>query len=244
MRWVAVAAVVVLMGTVAWAQDRPGPKRNPAQRFKQLDKNGDGYITQDEIPQERKEFFKRLLSRWDKNGDGKLSQEEFLAAASRRGGPRGQRPGEQDRPGPRQPAQLRPVVPPVFRLLDANGDGKITREELAKAVDRLMQLDRNGDGVLTPDEFMPRFRGRGFAGRPGRRPMNPEAVINRIMQFDRNGDGKLTKDEVPERAQRFIFRADLNQDGVVEREELKKFFQQLRNRFGPGRGPRPQPQRQ
>ena len=52
------------------------------------------------------------------------------------------------------------------RSFDANGDGKVTKEEFnAPILERFASRDANGDGQLTKDE-LPRFMGRG--GRHGR----------------------------------------------------------------------------
>src|SRR5262249_46989429 len=50
---------------------------------------------------------------------------------------------------PRQGGQ-RPVNP-IVAALDADGDGTISKEELANAVAALKKLDKNGDGVLSGD---------------------------------------------------------------------------------------------
>jgi acetyl esterase/lipase len=43
--------------------------------------------------------------------------------------------------------------PSVFKQLDRNGDGKITRDEFPKHVARLFeQIDANGDGAISPEE--------------------------------------------------------------------------------------------
>ena len=56
---------------------------------------------------------------------------------------------------------------PFFTRMDANQDGKITKDELPERFrDRFDQFDRNQDGVLSPDEF-------GLAG-AGRRPESPD----------------------------------------------------------------------
>lgn len=54
--------------------ERPGRGNRPD--FKTLDKNGDGFITQDEVPAEAWERMKKA----DKNGDGKISAEELREA--------------------------------------------------------------------------------------------------------------------------------------------------------------------
>jgi Ca2+-binding EF-hand superfamily protein len=54
-------------------QGRPDGKR----LFARLDKNGDGKLTADEVPQERRAFVERMIRRGDKNNDQALSLEEF-----------------------------------------------------------------------------------------------------------------------------------------------------------------------
>src|SRR6185295_17362744 len=61
----------------------PGPAGNPynpEEMLKRLDKNGDGKITLDEVPEEAKERIGGLLKRADKNGDGAVTKEELADA--------------------------------------------------------------------------------------------------------------------------------------------------------------------
>lgn len=62
-----------------------GPGRGGRPEFKDVDKNGDGFITEDEVPAERWERLKKA----DTDGDGKISEEEYKKA--RPGGGRGPR---------------------------------------------------------------------------------------------------------------------------------------------------------
>jgi hypothetical protein len=53
-------------------------------------------------------------------------------------------------------------------------------------------------------------------------PLGVDDVVERIMAFDRNGDGKVTRDELPERMHHLIELGDLNRDGALDREEIRK----------------------
>lgn len=52
-----------------------------AAMLKRADANKDGKISLDEVPEQRREGFKRLLERLDKDGDQALSAEEVKGAA-------------------------------------------------------------------------------------------------------------------------------------------------------------------
>lgn len=82
-------------------EEFPGPK----DRFAELDKDGDGYVTEEEAAQGFKNRGHRgrgMAPRCDTDGDGKISQEEF--------------------PGP----------PEAFSDLDEDGDGYLSREEMPR----------------------------------------------------------------------------------------------------------------
>lgn len=102
--------------------------------------------------------------------------------------------------------------------LDTDGDGELSKAEIAKASQSLMTLDKNKDGVINPEEMRPEF-GRGGPGGRGGPDMSGE-VVERIFGFDANQDGKLTADELPERMKSLLERADANKDGVLDRQEV------------------------
>jgi caffeoyl-CoA O-methyltransferase len=84
---------------------------------------------------------------------------------------RGERPAprEGDRPpGPGMEGP-RPPVMPLVAALDANGDGVIDADEIAKASAALKTLDKNGDGKLSGDES--RLAPPAGFGGPGAPPM-------------------------------------------------------------------------
>ena len=65
----------------------------------------------------------------------------------------------------------RPPMPLIFRMLDANHDGYIDADEMAKAPAVLKALDKNGDGKISFEEAMgprpQRPRGEGDEGGSG-----------------------------------------------------------------------------
>ena len=166
------------------------PQFNPAdiiKRVKESDKNNDGKITKDELPEQMQRMFPRI----DTNQDGVIDREELAVMEKRmteraQGGqrpqgqpgqrPEGQRP--QAQPGQRpegQPGQ-RPQNPqgqgrglpqlPILQALDTNQDGEISAAEIANAVKALKSLDKDGNGKLTMEELMP-ARGQREGGQPG-----------------------------------------------------------------------------
>jgi Ca2+-binding EF-hand superfamily protein len=167
------------------------PQFNPAdmiKRIKESDKNNDGKITKDELPEQMQRMFPRI----DTNQDGAIDREELAVMEKRmaergQGGqrpdgqpgqrPDGQRPDGQPGQRPQNPqGQGRGLPPlPVLQALDANHDGEISSDEIANAVKALKSLDKDGNGKLTMDELMPARGGRpggqpGQGGRPGGQP--------------------------------------------------------------------------
>jgi hypothetical protein len=148
-----------------------GAKKNPpdpyVERFKQLDKDHDGFVSLSEWPLEP-ESFKRV----DRNQDGRLSAYELLTPNRMRDYREEQvlrldinRDGRLGRP-PLVKPNSRPIGPPpdawnptsnardrqLFRNLDLNRDNRLSPLELSNAVD-FNRADRNKDGVITPNEW-------------------------------------------------------------------------------------------
>jgi len=121
---------------------------------------------------------------------------------------------------------------PLFATLDANTNGVIDAGEISQAPAALRTLDKNGDGKLTQEELRPNPAAR---ERPGQDNASAEAMVDRLMQFDKNGDGRLSKDEVPERMQGLLERGDIDKDGSLSADEIRKLGES-RNSAAPGRG--------
>jgi EF hand len=63
-----------------------------------------------------------------------------------------------------------------------------------------------------------------------------DELVEHIMSFDKNKDGKVTKDELPERLQYLIELGDLNGDGALDADELRRLAERLQKEVpgGPG----------
>ncbi len=99
-----------------------------------FDANADGKISRTELP----ERMKGMMDRADTNKDGFLSPEEIRVQAF----------ADAD-----VPPDPRPDL--VTAALDANHDGVISADEIARAPAALIALDRNSDGQITEDETRP-----------------------------------------------------------------------------------------
>jgi Ca2+-binding EF-hand superfamily protein len=133
--------------------DGPGEASGPSademvNTLMAFDKNGDGKLSKEEVP----ERMQGLFARADADHDGILTADEIRKSVQANAASAG--------PGGRMPDFMR--LDPIFAAIDADGNGEITPAELAGAPAALKKLDKDGDGRLTPDEAPMRFgRGRG-----------------------------------------------------------------------------------
>ncbi len=136
-----------------------GGGQGPDEMVKMLmafDKNGDGKLSKDEVP----ERMQGLFARADANKDGFLTPDEIRKVAQAQmaqgDGPRGDR-GERRAGGPGGPEGRPGGFPPnpIMEALDKNHDGVLSAEEIRNAPAALKTLDKNGDGQLTMDELRP-----------------------------------------------------------------------------------------
>lgn len=196
----------------------PGIPGGDGRMFEQLDRNGDGKITREELPEFARERLGRLFDELKKDA---LTREDF---ARFRGQPQG---------GPAQAGEM-------LRRLDRNGDGKLQKDELREMPEpirnRLLEMmEQRGTDALSLEDLNRLREQMAGAGRPGagRPDFNPEEMLRRM---DRNGDGRITKDEMPEPFRDRIagYLEETKKDSITA-EDLPK----LRDRLGPPPSGRP-----
>jgi Ca2+-binding EF-hand superfamily protein len=156
----------------------------------------------------------QLLKDYDRNGDGFLQRDEA-------------------------PAYLRDH----FDQLDANKDGKLSREELEKGVAYLQPRRRPSDFLYILIEMSDcdddcsgeiqhvydtlRKLDKNKDGRidpeelkAARQEMLEERVDNILKELDANKDGRISREEARGPIRRNFDKLDTNKDGVIDREEL------------------------
>lgn len=143
----------------ALAQQLPDEKIDSLQKtFRALDQNGDGTLSVEEVREaivqeglKPPKALEDILQAIDCNGSGSLDYTEFLAAML-----------------DQKVYMQRDVCWAAFRIFDLDGDGKITREELAKVLNgdsvqelfgarkiekMIEEVDKDGDGAVDFEEF-------------------------------------------------------------------------------------------
>jgi len=114
--------------------------------FKKTDANNDGKLTANEVPESRREGFKKLLERADKNDNDALDGEEARAAF----GHMMRRVGQSDHPGVA-------TARVMFMFADVNADGKVSADEVpedrrARFTRMISYADKDGDKALSREE--------------------------------------------------------------------------------------------
>lgn len=168
-----------------------------ADRFAKKDTNGDGVLSNDEVPRMPQELFTKL----DADGDGALSQDELSAKFGKHGKSKAHK----------DPAARAARVGKRFAKLDKNADGGIARDEVPKMPEpRFSQMDSDGNGVISSDEFAAARSAKGHGKRWGK---------GKLPNVDTNGDGKIDVAEAQAAAAQRFAKMDKNGDGVITEDE-------------------------
>ncbi len=134
-----------------------------------------------------------------------------------------------DAPGPGPDAA--PMMP-MFEAFDADGDGKVTKEEVdAYRANRFAEVDADGNGEVSLEEFKAEAVARA-----------EERAAEMFARLDADGDGVLSRDVLESNdrrgamAGRMFDRLDTDGDGAVSKEEVEAAMMRRAEMHGPGKG--------
>ncbi len=143
-------SLVVVLGCLpaAVAVAQPPMEASPAEIVKRADADGDGKVSRDEFIKARTTALEQAFARMDTDGDGKLDEKEVEtgAAQARAMAPAGR--GGFRRPDADRPQRPGAMAEQGFDRMDADGDGKLSKEEFAAGMKRLRELMQQGGAGL------------------------------------------------------------------------------------------------
>jgi Ca2+-binding EF-hand superfamily protein len=206
-------------------------------QFSMADKDGNGYIDENEAKQSP--LFRETFRAMDADGDGKVTEKEMLAffkkiedvQAKAMLGCTSLTVADQGRG--------------LFDLLDTNHDGRLSVREMRSAVKLIDALDRDGDGCLGKNEIPRSYTLTVQQGFMGADALNAQQAVLSMFgagppaaprstrgprwfrEMDRNGDGDVSRREFLGSAGQFK-RIDTDGDGLISVEEAERYDAEVR----------------
>jgi hypothetical protein len=97
----------------------------------------------------------------------------------------------------------------MLKEFDANGDGKLTQEEIDTArANRVAEFDADKDGSLSLDEYQALWMSA-----------MRERMVDRFQFYDNDGNGIITVEEYSEPFAQTVERWDRNDDGALSKDD-------------------------
>ena len=153
-------------------------KAAAAERFRKMDSDSSGSVTQDEfnsyVSEKREKWSAMKFQKMDTNGDGNISQAEYLEYKQQKAQRRFQRMDkngdglvsvDEFNDSKHGKKHRKYGKGKIFAKLDKNSDGEITQDESLTAwTEWFTKIDLNGDNVVTVDEVR-EYRKQSFGNR-------------------------------------------------------------------------------
>lgn len=111
-----------------------------------------------------------------------------------------------------------------FKMMDTDGDGKISRAEHAAAAKQMFdQCDANHDGIVTATEM-----DAATAKKGEKLAKDDKTSAEKIQMIDQNGDGKLTAAEHAAGSDKMFAKMDKNGDGFLSKAECDEGLKMMK----------------